>query len=76
MYGLYLTLSSWVLFYVATHMSFFHNQCHLADLNTNTDVLTTYCNVRSLPCSQPLPYELFLKPPVPLVRHLLAALLR
>ena len=28
-YGLYLTLSSWVLFYVATHMTFFHDSCHL-----------------------------------------------
>jgi hypothetical protein len=45
-YGLYLTLSSWVLFYVATHMSFFHDSCHLQDLNTNYDTLTNVCTVR------------------------------
>lgn len=44
-YGLYLTLSSWVLYYVATHMTFFHDKCHMADLNTTDDVLIPYCTV-------------------------------
>ncbi len=44
-YGLYLTLSSWVLFYVATHMTFFADKCHLADLNYTNDVLVPYCTV-------------------------------
>ncbi len=44
-YGLYLTLSSWVLFYVATHMSFFKDKCNLADLNTTDGVLVPYCEV-------------------------------
>ncbi|KAK9905489.1 hypothetical protein WJX75_000844 [Coccomyxa subellipsoidea] len=42
-YGLYLTLSSWVLYYVATHMTFFTDKCHLADLNTTDEVLRPYC---------------------------------
>ena len=47
-YGLYLTLSSWVLFYVATHMTFFHDSCHLEDLNTTPGNLQAYCSVRPL----------------------------
>ncbi len=43
MYGLYLTLSSWVLFHVATGMTFFADKCHLADLNTTPQVLSAYC---------------------------------
>ncbi len=31
-YGLYLTLSTWVLFYVATHTSFFTRQIGMNDL--------------------------------------------
>lgn len=46
-YGLYLTLSSWVLYYVATHMTFFHDNCHLVDLNTRDEVLVPYCTVSS-----------------------------
>ncbi len=42
-YGLYLTLSSWVLFHVATAMTFFPDKCHLADLNTTPTVLESYC---------------------------------
>jgi hypothetical protein len=42
-YGLYLTLSSWVLFHVATAMTFFPDKCHLADLNTTPPVLEAYC---------------------------------
>lgn len=49
-YGLYLTLSSWVLYYVATHMTFFTDKCHLADLNTTDEVLRPYCQVSS-PCT-------------------------
>ena len=32
-YGLYLTLSTWILYYVATKMNFFENSCHLPSLN-------------------------------------------
>ena len=32
-YGLYLTLSTWILYYVATKMNFFEQQCHLPSLN-------------------------------------------
>ena len=46
-YGLYLTLSSWVLYYVATHMTFFSDKCNLADLNTTDKVLRPYCEVSS-----------------------------
>lgn len=47
-YGLYLTLSSWVLFHVATAMTFFTDKCGLADLNTTGGVLRSYCtSVRS-----------------------------
>lgn len=47
-YGLYLTLSSWVLFHVATGMTFFADKCHLADLNTTPKVLSAYCQSVSL----------------------------
>ena len=33
MYGLYLTLSTWILYYVATKMNFFEDSCHLPSLN-------------------------------------------
>ena len=42
-YGLYLTLSSWVLFYVATHMDFFENRLHMASLNYTNQKLVPYC---------------------------------
>jgi H+-transporting ATPase len=35
-YGLYLTLSSWVLFYVATHMNFFEDKLGMYSLNYTT----------------------------------------
>ncbi len=41
-YGLYLTLSSWVLFHVATDTTFFTHM-HLADLTTTGDRLRGYC---------------------------------
>ena len=48
-YGLYLTLSSWVLFHIATAMTFFTDKCGLADLNTTGGVLRSYCtSVRPL----------------------------
>ena len=50
-YGLYLTLSSWVLFHVATAMTFFPDKCHLADLNTTPPVLEAYCASVSTPKS-------------------------
>jgi hypothetical protein len=54
-YGLYLTLSSWVLFYVATHMSFFKDKCNLADLNTTDGVLVPYCEVGHVSLDHPAP---------------------
>ena len=53
-YGLYLTLSSWVLFHVATAMTFFTDKCGLADLNTTGGVLRSYCTSVS-PCSPQQP---------------------
>ena len=53
MYGLYLTLSSWVLFHVATGMTFFADKCHLADLNTTPQVLSAYCQSVRLPSQHP-----------------------
>lgn len=38
-YGLFLTLSSWVLFYVATHMSFFENNIGMFSLNIEVRAL-------------------------------------
>ena len=58
-YGLYLTLSSWVLFHVATGMTFFADKCHLADLNTTPQVLSAYCQSVS-----PLGQHLYL-----MIRH-------
>lgn len=43
-YGLYLTLSSWVLFHVTTGMTFFADKCGLADLNTTGPRLMEYCS--------------------------------
>ncbi|GAB4823503.1 hypothetical protein N2152v2_010549 [Parachlorella kessleri] len=42
-YGLYLTLSSWVLYYVATHMTFFQDKCHMFSLNTENSQLVPWC---------------------------------
>ena len=52
-YGLYLTLSSWVLFHVVTGMTFFADKCHLADLNTTGPVLMRYCQSVRLPHAAP-----------------------
>ena len=43
-YGLYLTLSSWVLFHVATKTEFFRDRLHLFSLNNREADLTRYCN--------------------------------
>lgn len=43
-YGLYLTLSSWVLFYVATHTSFFRIHAKMHDLRYKPDTyLQEWC---------------------------------
>ena len=43
-YGLYLTLSSWILFYVATHTSFFADKLGMHDLQyAPRTVLENYC---------------------------------
>lgn len=42
-YGLYLTLSSWALFYVASYTSFFQDKFNLFSLNVNISVLTLWC---------------------------------
>ena len=61
MYGLYLTLSSWVLFHVATAMTFFSDKCGLADLNTTGGVLRSYCtSVSPWSPEQPLAHPLCL----------------
>ena len=43
MYGLYLTLSSWVLFHVATRTEFFHAHLGMFSLNTQAVHLDSYC---------------------------------
>ena len=63
-YGLYLTLSSWVLFHVATAMTFFTDKCGLADLNTTGGVLRSYCtSVRPSSSQQPQAHPLALLSP-------------
>lgn len=43
-YGLYLTFSSWLLFYVATHTSFFADKIGMHDLRyAPRSVLEDYC---------------------------------
>jgi len=49
-YGLYLTLSSWVLFYVATHTSFFSDKIGMHDLRyAPRSVLADHCNTVERP---------------------------
>ena len=60
-YGLYLTLSSWVLFHVATGMTFFADKCHLADLNTTPQVLMSYCQSVRRPSAAPFRSTLHLE---------------
>lgn len=43
MYGLYLTLSSWVLFHVATKTHFFEEHLHMFSLNTRQSELRAFC---------------------------------
>ncbi|DBA75013.1 TPA: hypothetical protein ACH3X1_010354 [Trebouxia sp. C0004] len=43
-YGLYLTLSSWTLFFAASKTEFFRDRCHMFTLNTRTRHVTTFCN--------------------------------
>ena len=48
-YGLYLTLSSWVLYYVATHLDFFNEKTHLPSLNHTGEHLTDFCTGYAIP---------------------------
>lgn len=42
-YGLYLTLSSWVFYYVMTHMDFFEDKIGMFSLNERTEAVTQWC---------------------------------
>lgn len=42
-YGLYLTLSSWVLYQVAVKGTFFEDKCSLPSLNDRTDNVGAWC---------------------------------
>lgn len=42
-YGLYLTLSTWALYFTATHTQFFRDRCHTFSLNTRAKELNAYC---------------------------------
>jgi len=42
-YGLYLTLSSWVFFYLMTHMDFFENQVKMFSLDSRNETLQSWC---------------------------------
>ena len=54
-YGLYLTLSSWVLFYVATHTSFFKNSIHMHDLRfAPRSYLENFCLTTEIPRGAPV----------------------
>jgi len=54
-YGLYLTLSSWVLFYVATHTSFFRNKIHMHDLRfAPRSYLENFCLTTEIPRGAPV----------------------
>ena len=51
-YGLYLTFSSWLLFYVATHTSFFSDKIGMHDLRyAPSSVLRDYCVTTGIPLS-------------------------
>lgn len=45
-YGLYLTLSTWVLYYTATRKSFFENNINMFSLQETTPVLEAWCTDR------------------------------
>ena len=54
-YGLYLTLSSWVLFYVATHTSFFKDKIHMHDLRfAPRSYLEEFCLNTEIPRGAPV----------------------
>lgn len=42
-YGIYLALSSWVLFYLAAKTNFFSGNMHLPNLITRDNHLQTWC---------------------------------
>ena len=54
-YGLYLTLSSWVLFYVATHTSFFRDKIRMHDLRfAPVSYLEEFCLTTEIPRKTPV----------------------
>jgi H+-transporting ATPase len=54
-YGLYLTLSSWVLFYVATHTSFFRDKIRMHDLRfAPVSYLEEFCLNTEIPRKTPV----------------------
>ena len=51
-YGLYLTFSSWLLFYIATHTSFFNDKIGMHDLRyAPRSVLENWCINVGIPLS-------------------------
>lgn len=47
-YGLYLTLSSWVFYYVLTHMSFFEDNLGMFALDERNSSLTAWCSTSGI----------------------------
>ena len=47
-YGLYLTLSSWVFYYVLTHMTFFEDQLGMFSLDERQSSLTSWCETNGI----------------------------
>ncbi|KAL3143237.1 hypothetical protein ABBQ38_002088 [Trebouxia sp. C0009 RCD-2024] len=43
-YGLYLTVSSWALFFTASKTQFFRDKCHMYSLNTRRAEVYRFCN--------------------------------
>ena len=48
-YGLYLTLSSWVFYYVLTHMTFFEDQLGMFSLDERTESVQAWCANKGIP---------------------------
>jgi len=48
-YGLYLTLSSWVFFYVLTHLTFFEDKLGMFSLDERTESLQSWCATTGIP---------------------------
>jgi len=48
-YGLYLTLSSWVFYYVLTHMTFFEDKLSMFSLDERENSVTEWCQTSGIP---------------------------